>query len=276
MKGLIFYFSGTGTTKLAIEYIAANIINIDFDFHDMSDTNIPDLGQYDLLGFASYAQAFNPPQYVENYIKNLNIVEKKYAFVFNTFGFMNGNTLNTLGKWAKNIECRVIASFALHTPESSPIMIRYKITSENSPNEKEMEKFNSFIKELDLKVKKVNLGEVVKELAIKENRVYALIGQISNRSSLAAIGEKCVNQNMCIKCRLCEQNCPYNAVYFENEYPKFDETNCKSCFICYNKCPTQAIYSNKYMTIRYRKPNNKIVSKLKIKAAPEKFVSNKV
>lgn len=266
MKGLIFYFSGTGTTKLAIEYIASNIKNIEFDFHDMNDTNLPDLREYDLLGFASYAQAFNPPQYVENFIKNLNKAEK-YTFIFNTYGFINGNALNNLGNWVKSIGCILIAGFALHTPESSPIMIKYKITSKDSPNKKEMNKFNDFIKELDLKAKKVKNSEVVKEIVVRENKIFTLIGKILNGSPLASIGKKYVDQNKCIKCKVCEKKCPYNAVHFQDEYPKFDEINCKSCFICYNQCPTQAINSNKYMTIRYRKPNDKVISKLRGKAS---------
>lgn len=235
----------------------------------MNDLDVPNLSSYDLLGFAAYAQAFSPPAYVENFIKRLNKAEKKYAFIFNTFGFINGNTLNTLGNWVKQIGCQVIAGFELHTPESSPIMIRYKITSENSPNEKEMNKFNEFIKELDLKAKKINVGEVVNEIIIKENRAFTLAGKILKRSSLAAIGEKYVDQNKCVKCKLCQQKCPYNAVYFKEKYPEFNEIKCKSCFICYNQCPTQAINSNKYKNIRYRKPNYKIVSKLRVKASSE-------
>lgn len=235
----------------------------------MNDLDVPNLSSYDLLGFAAYAQAFSPPVYVENFIKRLNKAEKKYAFIFNTFGFINGNTLNTLGNWVKQIGCQVISGFELHTPESSPIMIRYKITSENSPNEKEMNKFNEFIKELDLKAKKINVGEVVNEIVIKENRAYILAGKILKRSSLAAIGEKYVDQNKCVKCKLCKQKCPYNAVYFKEEYPEFREIKCKSCFICYNQCPTQAINSNKYKDIRYRKPNDKIASKLRVKASSE-------
>ncbi|HEX3022903.1 MAG TPA: EFR1 family ferrodoxin [Lachnospiraceae bacterium] len=265
MKGLIFYFSGTGTTKLAVEYIAANLHNIDFDIHDMNDSSIPDLRQYELLGFASYAQAFNPPEYVENYIKNLSGTEKKYAFVFNTFGLLNGNTLNSLAMWVKSIGCHVIESFALHTPESSPIMIQYKITSENSPNDMEMQKFMNFIRELDHKIRKINSGEVIQEIDIKRNKLFSVLGKSLSKNSLSNIGKKFVNQDKCIKCKLCMKKCPYNAVYFEDEYPKFDETKCRSCFICYNVCPTQAIYSKKYTSIRYRTPNNKIVSKLKAK-----------
>lgn len=266
MKGLIFYFSGTGTTKLAIEYIAANVHNIDFHFHDMNDSKMPDPSQYDLLGFASYAQSFNPPEYVENYIKKLTGTEKKHAFVFNTFGFINGNTLSSLAQCVKSIGCRVIESFALHTPESSPIMIRYKITSENSPNEKEMQKFNNFIKELDFKISKISTGEVIQEIVIKRNRIFSIIGKSRSIKSLSDIGEKYVNQEMCLKCKMCIKKCPYHAVNCDSGYPKFDEKKCKSCFICYNLCPTQAIYSNKYASIHYRNPNSKVVSKLKVKS----------
>jgi len=265
MKGLIFYFSGTGTTKLAVEYIAANLCNIEFDFHDMNDKNVPDLRKYDLLGFASYAQAFNPPQYVEDFIKKLNRAENKYAFIFNTYGLVNGNTLNKIGNWVERIGCRVIAGFALHTPESSPIMIRYKITSENSPNEKEMKKFNNFIKALDLKVNGIKLGTIIEEININENRILGLMGEILRGSSFASIGKKYVDTDKCIKCKVCQEKCPYNAIQFQDEYPKFDEKKCKSCFICYNKCSVQAISSNKYKTIRYNKPNDKIFNQLNVK-----------
>lgn len=262
MKGLIFYFSGTGTTKLAVQYISANLFNVEFDFHDMNDKNVPNLEKYDLLGFASYAQGFDPPQYVEKFIKSLKKVKSKYVFIFNTYGFINGNTLNKMGKWLKTMECKVIAGFALHTPESSPIMIHYKITSENSPNDKEMREFNKFIKELDLKINKIKFGESIEEISIKENKIFIFTGEILKRSSLSTIGEKHVDTNKCIKCKLCEERCPYNAIFFKGEYPKFDEMKCKSCFICYNKCPVQAIKSNKYKNERYNKPDNKIIGKL--------------
>ena len=71
MKGLIFYFSSTGTTKLDIQYIASKINNIEFDFHDMNNKSIPDINQYTILGFATYAQLFSPPQYVKDFIERI-------------------------------------------------------------------------------------------------------------------------------------------------------------------------------------------------------------
>ena len=169
MKGLIFYFSGTGTTKLAIQYIASKINNIEFDFHDMNNKSIPDINQYTILAFATYAQFFSPPQYVKDFIESINKEEKKYAFVFNTYGLINGNTLSILGDLVKKRGDKLIAGFALNTPESSPIMIKYKV-SENAPNERELIKFNEFIRNLDNKVNEINRGIEIKEISIKKKK----------------------------------------------------------------------------------------------------------
>ena len=263
MKGLIFYFSGTGTTKLAVEYISSKINNIEFDFYDMNNKNIPDINQYTILGFATYAQFFSPPKCVENFIESINKEEKKYVFVFNTYGLINGNTLSILGDLVKRRGDKLIAGFALNTPESSPIMIKYKITSKNAPNEKELMKFNDFIRNLDNKVNEINKGIEIKEISIKKKRVFKVVKKVLSGNSLVSIGEKHVDKDKCIKCKKCQEKCPYDAIYFENGYPKFHEKKCESCFICYNNCLMQAIYSNKHKLIRYRKPNDKVIEKLK-------------
>lgn len=263
MKGLIFYFSGTGTTKLAIQYIASKINNIEFDFHDMNNKSIPDINQYTILGFATYAQLFSPPQYVKEFIESINGEGKKYAFVFNTYGLINGNTLSILGNLVRKRGDKLIAGFALNTPESSPIMIKYKITSENAPNEKELIKFNEFIRNLDNKIDEIKKGIEIEEISIEKKRVFIVVNKILSRNSLFSIGKKYVVKDKCIKCKVCQEKCPYEAIYFENQYPKFHEEKCKSCFICYNNCPAEAIYSNKYKLLHYRKPNDKVLKKLK-------------
>ena len=265
MKGIIFYFSGTGTTKLATEYIASRVKNIEFDFHDMNDTKIPELNQYTILGFATFAQLFSPPKCVETFIRSLNKEQNKNVFVFNTYGLMNGNTLSILGDLVKERGDKLIAQFALHTPESSPIMIKNKITSENAPSEKEMIEFNQFILELDNKINEINENLEVKEISVRKKRVYTIVKKLFSGNSLGSIGEKYVDKDKCTKCKRCQQKCPYQAIYFQDEYPRFDEKKCESCFICYNKCPVKAIYSKNHNIVRYSKPNDKVINKLNIK-----------
>lgn len=264
MKGLIFYFSGTGTTKLAVQNIVSKMDNIKFDLHDMNNEIIPDLDQYTILGFATYAQFFSPPAYVENFIKNINNKEEKYAFVFNTYGFINGNTLGVLGDLVKERGNKLIAGFALHTPESSPIMIKYKITSENAPSENELKRFNEFIRELDSKINQINKGIEIKEISIRKKKAFTFVKKHLSGNSIVSIGEKYVDVEKCIKCKMCQEQCPYDVIFFQGEYAEFDEEKCQSCFICYNQCPTQAISSKKHKLVRYRKPNDKVIKKLKL------------
>lgn len=267
MKGLILYFSGSGTTKLAVHYIDSNIKHIDFDFYDMSNSEMPSIENYSVLGFATFAQMFHPPKYVEEFIKKIKIKEKKYAFVFNTYGSINGNTLKVLGDLVKAAGFTLIGAHALHTPESSPKMILRGITSEDAPNESELKEFYDFIKDLDKNIESIRVGKVISEISLKKNIPTALLRNLLINSKylnkqFIKLGEKYISQNKCIHCGKCVKVCPYHAISMNGKFPEFDEAKCNSCFMCYNLCPSKAIYSKKYSSGHYSKPNEKILNKL--------------
>lgn len=45
----------------------------------------------------------------------------------------------------------------------------------------------------------------------------------------------------CIACRICEKNCPKEAIHMEDNLAVIDYTKCKGCGICAKKCPQGAI-----------------------------------
>lgn len=45
----------------------------------------------------------------------------------------------------------------------------------------------------------------------------------------------------CIACRICEKNCPFDAIHVVNNVAKIDYDKCTECMICVEKCPTKAI-----------------------------------
>ena len=45
----------------------------------------------------------------------------------------------------------------------------------------------------------------------------------------------------CISCRICEKNCPVNAITVNDFVAKIDQTKCTGCGICAQKCPRKII-----------------------------------
>ena len=45
----------------------------------------------------------------------------------------------------------------------------------------------------------------------------------------------------CIACKICEKNCPFDAIHVIDNIAVIDYTKCKACGICANKCPKNVI-----------------------------------
>ena len=45
----------------------------------------------------------------------------------------------------------------------------------------------------------------------------------------------------CIACRICEKNCPSDAIHVINNLAVIDYPKCTQCNICVEKCPQKSI-----------------------------------
>jgi ferredoxin len=264
LKCIICYYSGSGNTKLACQYIANKIKNTEFKMFNIAREDIPDLDSYDIAGFACFTDFIEPPYLIRAFLDKLNRQTGKPAFVFNTYGFINGKTRSTLDKWVTAKGFKVLAGHSLHTPESYPPMIAGGRGNEQAPDEKELKEFNRFISVLE---ESFNLLRNGKEVKVKRRIADILIGMLpvfSRTQSKNKMGIKYVDTELCKECHTCEKLCPYKAIKLDPK-PVFDMTRCYGCWSCYNHCPNKAIYTRKYRGVgQYPKPIEQLKNKLKL------------
>ncbi|HMA64369.1 MAG: EFR1 family ferrodoxin [Fibrobacterota bacterium] len=266
MKGLICYFSGTGNTLLACKYIRDTITGVDFDLYDITSGNEVNYGNYDIVGFACYADFLGPSPLIRTFIKRLPVQSRKPSFVFNTYGNFNGATLATLTKSVRSRGFDIIAGYALHMPENIPNMIMMGLANTQAPDEKELAGFKAFIDGLSGKIEKlkngVNAPPLIPEFS--ERLLFAIPRFIPR----LIMGKKMVDTERCIKCGICVKKCPYHAITI-NEYPVFEEKRCQSCWRCYNLCREKAIYTKKYRDVAHSpEPIVDVKKKLELPHSP--------
>jgi len=264
LKCIICYYSGSGNTKLACQYIAGNIKNTEFKLFNIAKDGIPDLDSYNIAGFACFTDFIEPPYLFRAFLDKLKRQTGKPAFVFNTYGFINGKTRITLDKWVTATGFKVLAGHSLHTPESYPPMIAGGRGNEQAPNEKELKEFNRFISGLEESFNLLRNGKEVKEKKRIADILIGMLPVFSRTRSKKEMGIKYVDTKLCKECHTCEKLCPYKAIKLDPK-PVFDMTRCYGCWSCYNHCPNKAIYTRKYRGVgQYPKPIEQLKNKLKL------------
>lgn len=225
---------------------------------------LQDLDSFDIVGFATFTDYLGPPQLVYDFMQKMPQQKNKPAFVFVTYGFIPGNTLKALADLVEAKGFKVVAGHYLKMPESYPPAIVGGITDENAPDDKELKKFNNFIKDLDEIINTDVKNKEIKKAILKIGFINRLLPILSRTRSRKKMGEKFVDQGLCIKCGLCAKECPYDAIILA-PFPAFDMTKCYGCWRCYNRCPKKAIYTKKFRNIgNYPKPNENLEKKLMI------------
>ena len=262
MKGIICYYSGSGNTKLACEYISRKISNTEFEIYNIVGNNIPELDSYDIIGFASFTDFWGAPQLFHSFMKNIDTVQHKNAFVLNTYGFFSGKTLKELSGLAEKKGFNVLAGHSLHTPENYPPMRTQNRAYDDAPKPKDLEEFDTFISKLDAILNTISTDMQPKRESIKIGLMGTILPSFSRTAAKKDFGEQNVDESLCTECGVCFKGCPYEAIQL-NPYPVFDHDKCYGCWYCYNHCHVKAIYTLKYNgTGHYPKPGKELVAKL--------------
>ncbi len=254
----IFYYSSTGNTKLACQYIARNLKQVEVKLIDIAEGYEPSFESLDLVGFATFTDFWGPPYLMQKFVESLPAQKGKPAFLFATHGGQMSNLLKILAKWVSAKGFMVVGGIGLRAPESYPPAIVRGNTSEDAPNEEEMRLLNQFIEDLNTMI----AGKKFRRGKVKISFLANLAPEIRRTSAKKSMGNKFVDETLCTECGVCQKACPYKAVTL-NPKPVFDEEKCYGCWACFNRCPTKAIYTSKIRGAgHYRGPTAELKQKL--------------
>lgn len=262
MKGIICYYSGTGNTKLACQYITRNVEAVAFDLFDIAKGEVADLQGYDVAGFATFTDFLGPPRLFYTFVAGLERQDGMPAFVFNTYGNMSGRTLTALERLVAARGFRVIAGHSLHTPENYPPMIAGGKGNEQAPDERELREFKAFVAGLSKMLDGLKAGQEISPQRIRVGLPNNLMPVLPRTTARRQMGEKYVDESLCTECGVCAKMCPYQAIRLDPK-PIFDQRKCYGCWRCYNRCPQKAIYTRKLRGMaHYPKPLETLREKL--------------
>ncbi len=262
MKGIICYYSGSGNTRLACDYLSRKITSADFELYNIVKKATPDFGKYDIAGFATFTDFGAPPQYMYSFVENIAPQAGKNAFVLNTYGFISFKTLPALRDLVESAGFGVFAGYSLHTPESYPPMRKKGRDYDSAPNPKELKAFDEFAAQLDAAIGEMKSGKSIKHEKIKSPAIFALIPGYSRKKAKSDFGIQNVNAALCNECGVCAKGCPYEAIALDPK-PVFDHEKCRGCWYCYNHCKPKAIYTKKFKgDFQYPRPSDEMRRKL--------------
>lgn len=253
MNVAIFYFSGSGNTKIVAELWQNSIKKLGFaaeifKIEEISITKF-DFSKYDMLGFGHPIHGFNCPKIMEDFCKKIPVQNRKInAFSFMVSGenlVINNSSNQRIKRFLKRRNINIISEYHYLMPYN---MI-FRHTEERAFKMLEtlkaiipLDAEDLLVNGLNNKLKKIKLlGWFVALVRIEQ--VFAPINGRFFKIDL----------NKCIKCMKCVNNCPVNNIEFLDGKFKF-KNNCVLCTRCSFNCPKDAFSIGLLNNWRVNKP----------------------
>ncbi len=267
MKGAFLYYSAAGTTEWIVRSLSFKLNNIELIPINSKTTDITDLSEYDVLGFAYFADKLRPSRFFMDYIRKLSGVEGKPAFILQTFGSTGGRAMLLAYDLLRDKGMNVFASHALHTPESYPPMIKGGLAFAGHPTSRELAAYERFADELRCGFSTLLEGGTLPDRRPRIGFVASLMPRDLAKTFPKQFGPKefRIREDRCKRCGICISGCPVEAIRID-PVPIIDTSICQECWSCYNRCSHGAIsaagLSGEY---RYTGPSQTIRSYFKIR-----------
>lgn len=232
---MILYFTGTGNTQFAAEYIADHIgdecISLNEIIKSGSRRSFSSERPF-VIAAPIYAWRF--PLIIEEFIRNAKFSGNRRIYYIGTMESQSGNC----GKYLKELTESKNMEFMGFCGISMPS--NYIIAGRLPDEEQARKHIMASLPLMKSVTEKIAAGEIIEKndktpfASIASGAVNVLFNKFLVNSKGFNVSEKCVS------CGKCEKACPVNNITLNNGIPVFGE-NCLNCYSCINRCPQEAI-----------------------------------
>jgi NAD-dependent dihydropyrimidine dehydrogenase PreA subunit/flavodoxin len=240
---MIFYFSATGNTRWAAEYIADTIGERLVNMANTDVSEVYELSEEERVGFCFPVHGWRPPLLVRDFISRLTIknLSNNYVWALCSAGDDIGQTMEIFTKdlSARGIELH--GRFSIIMPESYvglPFMDVDKPDKEEAKKKTAKRMLEEYVRDISGCVR-----EVTKTYKGKWPRTNSYVLGKFFVDKLVTDSPFKVSAEKCIQCGTCAAMCPVNDIEGgKGMMPQWKHNGqCLTCFNCYHHCPTHAI-----------------------------------
>lgn len=233
---MILYFSGTGNTRFAAEYLADHLEDEIVSLNDILKYKRP-------LEFRSekpfvvcapiYAWSF--PRIIVRLLKKAEFIGSTKLYFIGTMASQTGECDKELSKITANLGMEFMGFCGIPMP--SNYIVGGKLPTASQAEEM-IESVLPIMSELS--------SRIFQELVITKNDNTPLspiasgIGK-SLFNKFAVSDKKYIVSGQCTSCGTCERVCPVNNIKLSSAGVPHFRNYCIGCFACINKCPSEAI-----------------------------------
>lgn len=262
MNVLILYFSGTGNTYFIADKIFTRLNKEEHNVKMQSLENIQlkEIEETDILIFGYPIYACDIPDFIENHLHQLNTVKNKGVIVYCTMGLYAGNSLRRVIKFFSKKGFKSLDYQEIKMPGSDGLVYMKKdskyVKNVMSTDFHESSEVNGANKKIIDKVDKANstginsLPEKIPGLKIS-GMIMGILMKLVYKFMENRLKKKFWVDKSCIKCGLCEDNCPADNIIMKEDNIEF-LVKCYLCMRCINQCPVEAIQIGKKTKGKFR------------------------